>query len=111
LGSELGAVGMTPAGKETARTQGPPGLERWRRKEDDWANSPKQDGQPRNVSSRSEGQLVDALEEARPQNWVHLHAGLQDRRRHRVHVTGGLLPVPGVFGVLAVPFPPIVLRT
>jgi hypothetical protein len=45
LGSELaGAVGMTPAGKETARTQGTPGLERWRGKEDDSANSPKQDG-------------------------------------------------------------------
>src|SRR5580704_7400778 len=30
------------------------------------------------------------------------NAGLQDRRRHRVHLTGGLLPIPGVVGVLAV---------
>jgi hypothetical protein len=63
--SWLGAVGMTPAGKETARTPRTPGLERWRGKEDDSANSPKQDGHvevddegkpkptPRNVSSRS----------------------------------------------------------
>jgi hypothetical protein len=32
---------MIPAGKETARTPGTPGLERWRGKEDDSANSPK----------------------------------------------------------------------
>jgi hypothetical protein len=37
----LGPVGMTRAGKETARTQGTPGLERWRGKEDDSANSPR----------------------------------------------------------------------
>ena len=81
---------MTPAGKETARTPWTPGSERWTGKEDDSASSAKQDAD------------VEVDEEARPQNSVHLHAGLQDRRRHRVQLTGGLLQSPGVFGVLAV---------
>ena len=45
-----------------------------------------------------EGQRGEALEGARPQHPVHLHAGLQDRRRHRVRLTDGLLQFPGVFG-------------
>jgi hypothetical protein len=54
----------------------------------------------RATSVRGRGPARRGSRRARPRNSVHLHAGLQDRGRHRVHLTGGLLPIPGVFGSL-----------